>query len=147
MLRATVRTDRKTADTSFCLGLGGGGHSYSFLQLLPSSLTWQQALLPPWDGLSWMSWRDCVKLRGWVQPSSLLQTELWSSHRNFSLWKQEATTSTFLRSTQYQIKSWKLEETKIQYLRLIQKTSLMLQWLRFHIPNAGKSGFDPWSGN
>ena len=26
-------------------------------------------------------------------------------------------------------------------------TSLVVQWLKFHIPNAGGPGFDPWSGN
>ena len=27
------------------------------------------------------------------------------------------------------------------------ETSLMVQWLKLQAPNAGCSGFDPWSGN
>ena len=30
---------------------------------------------------------------------------------------------------------------------LFPGTSLVVQWLRLHAPDAGGPGFDPWSGN
>ena len=143
---ANVRTDWTTIDTSFCLGLGGQVTltvSYSY-----SQAAWRGNRLCSHRGMHFHEWAGGASwsVQSRVHPSSLLQIELWSSHWNFSLWKHEATMSTFLRSTQYQIKSWKLEETKIECLRLLERTSLMVQWLRLHIPYAGSLGSIPGLG-
>ena len=43
---------------------------------------------------------------------------------------------------------WNLKNHTNESLHKIETgTSLVVQWLRLHAPNAGGPGFDPWSGN
>ena len=40
-----------------------------------------------------------------------------------------------------------VKECEMMIGNTVQGTSLMVQWLKLHAPNAGGRGFDPWSGN